>query len=70
MRVGRRLVRLARLGFFVGLGAVSALIEACGGSGSAVRPDARAQVPDAAPADAGTPDAAPTDGAGWDVPLE
>ena len=79
MRSESTVGRLLRLAFFVGCGAVSLLIEACGGSTPAPRDSS--SVRDSPPADTSTGDASGgsdaaaadggvTDGASWDVPLE
>ena len=79
MRSESTVGRLLRLAFFVGCGAVSLLIEACGGSTPAPRDSS--SVRDSPPADTRTGDASGgsdaaaadggvTDGASWDVPLE
>jgi len=77
MKVASTLWRLARLGFFVGWGAASVVVAACGGRPSGPDPgqDAAAE---AGPRDGGTDaaahdggiDAEPVDATGWDVPLE
>ena len=77
MKVAATLWRLARLGFFVGWGAASVVVAACGGrpAGPIERPDA---VTEAGPRDTGAEaaardggaDAGPVDATGWDVPLE
>jgi hypothetical protein len=75
MKLGATLWRLARLGFFVGWGAASVVVAACGGRAAgpvdhdaAVEAGPRDAGLEAAAHDGGT-DAAPVD-ANWDVPLE
>jgi hypothetical protein len=84
MRSESTIGRLARLAFFVGWGAASLLIEACGGATPAPRDSATLRdsppadtsvgdasgAPDGGAADAPVADAGVTDGASWDVPLE
>lgn len=69
MKWGKTIFRLARLGFFVGLGALSALVQACGTAEAKPSDAATGAKADAAQAgpDAGAPDASRSS---WDVPLE
>jgi hypothetical protein len=75
MKVAETMWRLARLGFFVGWGAASVVVAACGGRPSG--PIDHDAATEAGPRDAGSEAAAhdggtdgPIDSAGWDVPLE
>jgi hypothetical protein len=77
MKVAATLWRLARLGLFVGWGAASAVVAACGGRPGPDDPG-RDAATEAGPRDGGTeaaardsgPEAGPRDATGWDVPLE
>ncbi|HEY3354323.1 MAG TPA: hypothetical protein VGQ83_13810 [Polyangia bacterium] len=83
MRLGAKVWRLAKLGFFVGWGAAATVLAACGASaprgpidsGVDARPAADAAPRDGGAGDAGDAasapaDAGPQDATGWDVPLE
>ena len=76
MKVAATLWRVARLGFFVGWGAASVVVAACGGRPSGPVEPGHDAATEAGPRDAGSDVAAHdggTDGpvdAGWDVPLE